>query len=661
MSPRPERPALPGSPPALYDQALALLSTFPDGIPPRGRLTLRPGPALAGRAPAGRAPENPPPAGPAATSAGQVREAVQEALTPLLPNTAATLHRRFARLGVLHRRHALRVHAAVAALPLPPPGSEERDAARLLARQLTRTGTTVPTVTAGIVLLIRLGEPEDIPYLSALGVLTEFTRPAVSALDALDRRAAAALWLAVHARAAELRPIVHTLWTKGAGDTGNTRNTRNTENAGNQEAIRAALVRLTGPAGATARPRTTRLLNSSVARRIAEAARLPGLLDRYPADPALLAGAAKLLARTVSARDDQIDLFAYGEAIGLYERVVTRAHLLAPTLDHHATLLTLAQELSSGPSVLLKWPPGRREELLATLDHVLAPPEHPPGAPAQDSPGRLAPTPDDRLPRRRAAWLHRTTPQRPFTSTTPATSTTPSSTTPSSTTTPFTRLRIEVVVADPADPQPVETRILLDGRPLVPGHFGHGPAEPPEVLLDEGRLRAGPVPHEVRLATASCAEPCCGALYVTIRRDGDEVVWENWRRPYALPGTQGPVPELPAHRFDAAAYDAEVARAETDRPWSWPARTTARLIRAGLRERPDLLARWGARAGWAGTDFRDPDTAVITFLHTPARTAETPEPHPVQHLWHLPDNGTPPESQAAAALHRLTEQDPRTY
>jgi hypothetical protein len=48
----------------------------------------------------------------------------------------------------------------------------------------------VPVVAVGLLLLSRLGEPEDVPYLSALGLLRNLTRQAVDALDALDRQRA---------------------------------------------------------------------------------------------------------------------------------------------------------------------------------------------------------------------------------------------------------------------------------------------------------------------------------------------------------------------------------------------------------------------------------------------------------------------------------------
>ncbi|MER5688998.1 hypothetical protein [Streptomyces sp. NPDC002205] len=191
MSAQEERDAL-TLPPALYDRALHLLPESPDGVPPRRGFSLsqRPEPS-----------EVP-------LSREEAQSAIREALNPL-PDDSATLHRRFAPLG-MGRRHMHLIRSAVANLPLP---DDQREAARSLGRHLTRTGTTGPAVTAGLALLIRLGEPEDTPYLSVLGLFREFTLLAVDALDTLDRQRAAAVWLAVYARRDELRPLVRVLWT----------------------------------------------------------------------------------------------------------------------------------------------------------------------------------------------------------------------------------------------------------------------------------------------------------------------------------------------------------------------------------------------------------------------------------------------------------------
>lgn len=585
MSAQEERDAL-TLPPALYDQALHVLRDSPDGVPPlRGfSISQQPEPS-----------EVP-------LSREQARSAIRDALNPL-PDDSATLHRRFARLG-MDRRHMHLIRSAVADLPLP---DDQREAARSLGRQLTRTGTTGPAVTAGLALLIRLGEPEDIPYLSVLGLFREFTLLAVDALDSLDRRRAAVVWLAVYARRAELRPLVRVLWT------------------GDRQAICTELV---------AFPAEPRFLSSTIARRIAEAARLPDLLDEYPSDTPLLARTGRLLVRMGCSRDDPTDLLVYREALTLYESVVTRARFLPPTLDNHATLLSLALDMSSGSGVLLDWPPGRRVTLLESLGRLLAEPRW------ASLPDADAGEADQRL---RAGWIRRTGRQ------------------------PFGRpatpgvLRVEVVAGDPVDRAPVETRILLDGRPVVPEFFARGPANSPDFLLDEGLLRAGSEPREVQLAEAYCTEGCCGALYVTIRRDGDQVLWENWRRPSTMPGSREPAPELASYRFDAVTYDAEIARAETDHSWSWPARTTARLIKAGLVERPDLLSRWDAKRGWISSGFEDPDTTVVTFEYAPGLGSGKPDGIPLHFRWVVPDDGTPPEAQAAAALRRLAEEDPKTY
>ena len=98
---------------------------------------------------------------------------------------------------------------------------------------------------------------------------------------------------------------------------------------------------------------------------------------------------------------------------------------------------------------------------------------------------------------------------------------------------------------------------VIDGRDIIRESFVSGPGLPPDVLLwRDGGLRAAAEPREVVLAEADCTTECCGALAVTIRRDGEHVVWSGWR------DLNGPAPVLPEFRFDAGQYDAEIARAE---------------------------------------------------------------------------------------------------
>ncbi|MFE3068256.1 hypothetical protein [Streptomyces sp. NPDC059247] len=552
--------------------------------------------------PAGARPARDGTPGPRAREAREaVTTLVRSALADAEPGRAATaLERDLTTAGVRDRA----VYAAVAALPPP---EENRDRARALARSLTRTGTTVAAVAAGLGLLVPLGEPEDVPYLRTLGLLHGLGDQAARALAPLDPRAAALLRL-LRERGAALRPLVDALAR------------------GDERTARALLTRL---------PTAPRDLGRRQARHLAEAVGL-GALPRD--EPGFLIPALGLLARMSGGPESEIR--AYGDAVALYETVAARARELPPLLGHRARLVTLAQELDSGDARLLPWPPGRRRAVLAALLAAVGEPE----------------TPADPADRGRAEWIRRTA--RRLAAVTTAVEAEGRRTGASGA--PLTsRLRIEVAVGDPGEPTVVETRLLIDGRPLVPSVFGQGPGEPPERALLNGALRAGPEPTEVRLAEASCTEGCCGALYVTVRREGPHVVWDGWRRPGAPPGP----PHAPAYRFDADAYDREVTRAERDLGWAWPARRTAWLIAEGLRERPEILGRWGLRPGWVSTDLHRPEVTVITFLGPPLRPDGTPGPEaaPRQFLRRLPDDGRPPRERAAEALRLLTEEDPRRH
>ncbi|EFL16835.1 hypothetical protein [Streptomyces sp. C] len=606
MSAREERTTLtPGT--ALYDYALFRRGTDPDGgIPRRGY----PVPDGAER-PDG--PAGPPPSRPRLTWE-RAREEVTAALAGPLADpdpvrATAAVHHAVGPLRLPDRT----VLAVAARMPL-----DDESAARATARRLTRTGTTLTAVGVGVALLTRLGEPEDVPCLKALGLLRGLGRPAAAALDPLDRQAAALLHLTHLGRDGTLTPLINAA-TATAPATAPDSDSDSDSDSDDRAArpVRDALVALvTAPDWATA--------IRWHSRRIAEAARLDALLRAHPDDTALTTAAGRLLHAMASQYNARADLLDYGPAAEVYRTVAARAGLPDPDLDHQALLLSLAQDLHSGTGALLDRPAGEREALLALLERHLGS-EPPPG-------------PHDR----RAAWLARNR-TRPFDHPAPPA--------------PPTPLRIEVVTGDPAIPTPVETRILIDGRPLVPALFDKGPAHPPEHLLDGDVLLPGPEPREVQLAEADCTEGCCGALYVTVRREGDEVVWDGWR------GAAGPPP--PELRFDAAAYEAEVRRARADESWAWPARRTARRITAALRARPELRTRWELRWIRAATDWRDPDLVTVNFGHRPApATPPGPGEDPAPSLtfeWQLPDDGRPPEAQAEAAVARLETADPKTY
>jgi len=553
-----------------------------------------------GRLPHGGHPSPDAPQRRAALGWREAEAGVRETLAPLLSDpdpvrAAEEIHRRLHTLGIRDPH----VQAAMAELPL-----EDTAAARALGRHLTRTGTSTLTVNVGIALLARLGEPEDVPYLKVLGLLRVLARPVVGALTALDCPTAALVWLADHAESRALRHLIDAIAAR------------------DDHEARAWLLNAPLDSGA---------VGPSTARRIAEAVQLADILSEEQTDTQVVAQAGRLLSRMTGLRDYQPEILNHPQATTTYNAFVARASQLPPTLDHYAILLSVALDLHSGPSVLLDWQPGQREAHLRALEAVLSNRSWTAVAESE---------PEEPAALRRVHWI-RGTARQPFDHVT------------------VSRFRVEATARDPADPDTVEARLLIDGRPLVPEAFGKGPANPPEYLLDSGRLRAATEPREVQLAEAYCTEGCCGALYVTICREDDQVVWRDWRRP----PTRQPRAELPEYRFDAGDYDAEIERAENDRSWSWPARSTARLIAAGLREQPDLLTRWDGQVGWIGTDFPDQDSAMVSFTYWPGLAAGRQDQDGpwLQFIWSLPDDGTPAENQASTALRQLAEQDPKTY
>lgn len=93
-------------------------------------------------------------------------------------------------------------------------------------------------------------------------------------------------------------------------------------------------------------------------------------------------------------------------------------------------------------------------------------------------------------------------------------------------------------------------------------------------------------PRRIMITEPSCTAGCCGALYVTIRREGDLVIWDAWEN-------SSNITAVPSEfRFATAQYEAELARAATDHSWEEPLDTTARLLRQTLED-SGWFERWG--------------------------------------------------------------------
>ncbi|SEG80684.1 hypothetical protein SAMN05216223_11279 [Actinacidiphila yanglinensis] len=128
--------------------------------------------------------------------------------------------------------------------------------------------------------------------------------------------------------------------------------------------------------------------------------------------------------------------------------------------------------------------------------------------------------------------------------------------------------RLEITVLPPGPRFPAQLRVWVNGEDVVEhavGPGGRGPlaAEALPVGLP-GPLRATSEPRRVRLGEPECTGGCCGFLSVVVQRVGNVVQWSGW---------EGPRPEDRPVEFDFGAeeYDAEVARAEADHGWRFPA------------------------------------------------------------------------------------------
>ncbi|WP_221320311.1 hypothetical protein [Actinoplanes sp. L3-i22] len=364
------------------------------------------------------------------------------------------------------------------------------------------------------------------------------------------------------------------------------------------------------------------LLSSALARRIAEQYSLAEALGRADVDDRTWDQAGTLLIAMTSTRNHRYEIHQYGPAVAVYRRWVELAGTRPAMLERAALLASVAEDLCTGPAAPVVG--DLRAGLIGRIDAVLA------SAPWVAAVDRAASSADP-VEARRAAWILGR----------------------AGGGIPGERFAVRVVVPDPVPdgfPQ-VEARIVIDGRPIVAAAFDKGPAEQPERLLGGRRLRATVEPREVRLAEAYCTEGCCGGLYVTIVRDGSGVLWKDWRS--SMPGD--PPPDV---RFDAARYDRELARAEQDHGWEWPARTAARRIVERLTADPTVLGRWDCSPGWCHAWLKDFDVVRFTFGYPAgARTLRDPS---IQFGQVIEVNGRDPEVVAAEFVESMRDTDPKS-
>ncbi|GLW73108.1 hypothetical protein Kpho02_54070 [Kitasatospora phosalacinea] len=221
---------------------------------------------------------------------------------------------------------------------------------------------------------------------------------------------------------------------------------------------------------------------------------------------------------------------------------------------------------------------------------------------------------------------------------------------------PTTDNRLELRIDDLPSRGRSELHLLVDGRDLVaavlPGPPTGGP-DPRLLLGPYSPLLPGRAPREVRLHAAGCGhEECCGALYVTVREEAGAVHWDGWRNPL------GADPGLPAYRFDAEQYAAEVERAGAGVE-DWPARGVGRLLKDELVRRPELLAAWECELDGVWTVPSQPDRIELRFWHPAEPAPRGDEPY-LQFTAELPVPEGEPQAAAAELVARLATTDPRT-
>lgn len=138
-----------------------------------------------------------------------------------------------------------------------------------------------------------------------------------------------------------------------------------------------------------------------------------------------------------------------------------------------------------------------------------------------------------------------------------------------------------------------EVQVFVNDVEMTSAGAGMG-IDPFELLVPANRLVATPEARVVPIAWCECGTDGCGATNARIVRDGDVVRWD-W------------LAETPMDRgvtFQAAHYDAEVARLADDHGWERPQDAAVRNVLTAA-DRPALV-REGLRLTGARLLAQDP-------------------------------------------------------
>jgi hypothetical protein len=177
---------------------------------------------------------------------------------------------------------------------------------------------------------------------------------------------------------------------------------------------------------------------------------------------------------------------------------------------------------------------------------------------------------------------------------------------------PLSVLRLQFDVVDDRPDWPVVTIKVDDRDPFAPVADGWRGFGPEKILDPASPLLPDAAGQRVALYVCECGEAGCGVIapIIVASADGRRVSWVDFRDYVGV--FHGPTVEsselsdgepwgLPDLHFDRAQYEAEVRRAAADRSWETPARVTARLVAARIRDLgltlpPDHDFKWAAPA-----------------------------------------------------------------
>ncbi|MFI2073596.1 hypothetical protein [Streptomyces triculaminicus] len=213
------------------------------------------------------------------------------------------------------------------------------------------------------------------------------------------------------------------------------------------------------------------------------------------------------------------------------------------------------------------------------------------------------------------------------------------------------RFGIHVIPSDPRDRHDnPEVRPLVNGTDFIERDYGGAVCgDALSWLLPDGPFVVGQTPHQVEMAAwCGCA---CRTLDVTMRREGDTVVW-HWDEPEADSPFSSEI------RFDARQYDTEVERATKDRSWEWPSAAVARILGGILRSHTDWLDGWTCEVGEVWSPPGVLDEIRLSFR------SYVPQPHGV---WRSagcfgtvrPVTDEDPTAQAERLAQEIMAGDPR--